>query len=120
MATAQEMERVTALLKEGKVQEAAVLQDTLTKATATAEAEAAGKPLEPPPPREPTLILRDILGQIAHDLGNRPALEALLHEYDEAAPKLDLLKPEMPATPAPQDVAPSRPDPTESDYRFGV
>ncbi len=83
MPTAQEMARVSALLKEGKTQEAADLQDALTRTTAAAEAEAAGRPLEPPPPREPEVILRDILGQIAHDLGNRPILEALLHEYDE-------------------------------------
>ncbi len=84
MPTAQEMARVSALLKEGKVQEAADLQDELTRITATAEAEGAGKVLEPPPPRQPHVILRDILAQIAHDLGNRPTLEMLLAEYDEA------------------------------------
>lgn len=85
MPTSEELARVSALLKEGKTQEAADLQDSLTKVTAAAEAAAAGKPLEPPPPRDPDVILRDILGQIAHDLGNRPALEALLNEYDVAA-----------------------------------
>lgn len=84
MPTSEEMARVSALLKEGKVQEAADLQDSLTKVTAAAEAAAAGKPLEPPPARPLDEILRDILGQIAHDLGNRPALELLLHEYDES------------------------------------
>ncbi len=84
MPTAQELARVTSLLKEGKVQEAAELSDSLTKVAAAAEAEASGKPLEPSPPRERQVILRDILGQLAHDLGNRPTLEALLHEYDEA------------------------------------
>jgi hypothetical protein len=84
MATAAELTEVTALLKAGKVQEAADLSAKLEHDAAVAEAEAAGKPLEPPPPRAMRLIVRDILGQIAHDLGNRPALEALLHEYDEA------------------------------------
>ncbi len=84
MPTAAEMARVSALLKEGKTQEAADLQDALTRTTAAAEAEAAGRIPEPPPSREPHVILRDILGQLAHDLGNRPTLELLLSEYDEA------------------------------------
>lgn len=84
MPTSEEMARVSALMKEGKIQEAADLQDALTKVTAAAEAAAAGKMPEPPPPRPRAEIVRDILGQIAHDLGNRPATEALLHEFDEA------------------------------------
>jgi hypothetical protein len=84
MPTAQQLARVTSLLKEGKVQEASDLTAQLEEDAATAEAEAAGKPLEPPPPRDLRLIVRDIFGQIAHDLGNRPALEALLNEYDGA------------------------------------
>jgi hypothetical protein len=84
MPTPEEMAQVSSLLKEGRVSEAALLNDQLVADAKMAEAEAAGRPVEPPPPRAPQVILRDILGQIAHDLGNRPTLEALLHEFDEA------------------------------------
>ena len=84
MPKSEEMARVIELLKEGKVQEAADLTNSLRKLAVEAEAAATGKIPEPPTPREIDVILRDILGQIAHDLGNKPALEALLHELDEA------------------------------------
>ncbi len=83
MATIEQLNRITSLLREGKVQEAANLSAQLAHEDQVAADLAAGRIPEPPPPREAHVILRDILGQIAHDLGNRPILEALLHEYDE-------------------------------------
>lgn len=84
MPTAQELDRITALLKEGKVQEASDLSTKLSQEASAEAAARAGFIPEPPPARARDEILSDILHQICHDLGNRPGLEALLREYDEA------------------------------------
>lgn len=81
MPTAEELDSITTLLKQGKVQEAADLSAKLSAETKAAEDLAAGKVAEPPPPREPNIIFDDLLGAIVSHLGNRHDMVALLEEW---------------------------------------
>lgn len=81
MPTAEDLNSITALLKQGKVQEAADLSARLSAETKVAEDLAAGKVAEPPPPREPAIIFDELLGAIISHLGNRHDMVALLEEY---------------------------------------
>jgi hypothetical protein len=85
MPTADEMNQITALLKENRVQEAADLSTKLAAAAKAAEDLAAGKPVEPPPPRMAGPIIIDLLHEIAAHLGNTPRMSALITELDEAS-----------------------------------
>jgi len=71
---------VRALLKEGKVQEADDLLTRLEAADAEKSGAAAAKPVEPPPPRAPNLVLMELLSELVAHLGNKPAHEVLLEE----------------------------------------
>lgn len=81
MADPKNIEDVRALLKEGKVQEA----DDLLQSIAASDAKAAfllsGKPAEPPPPRDPDIILHDFMVTVADRFGNHEVLEQLAAEF---------------------------------------
>ncbi len=85
MPTAEEMNQITALLKENRVQDAADLSAKLAAEAKAAEDLAAGKVPEPPPPRPTGPIVMDLLHEIAAHLGHTPRMSALITELDEAA-----------------------------------
>lgn len=84
MPTAEELNSITTLLKQGKVQEAADLSAKLSAETKAAEDLAAGKVPDPPPPRDPAVIFDQLLEAIVAHLGNRHEMEALLEELRTA------------------------------------
>ncbi len=84
MPTAEQMNQITLLLKENKVQEAADLSAYLAAEAKAAEDLAAGKLPEPSPPRQPGPIMMDLLYEIVAHLGNTPRMFSLLTELGEA------------------------------------
>lgn len=88
MPTAEELNLITSLLKENRVQEAANLSAQLAADAKAAEALAAGQAPEPPPAREPGPILLDLVHEIVAHLGHTPRMAALINELDEADAKL--------------------------------
>lgn len=81
MPTAEELNSITTMLKQGRVQEAADLSARLSAETKASEDLAAGKVAEPPPPREPNVVFDELLGAIVSNMGNRHDMVALLEEY---------------------------------------
>lgn len=88
MPTAEELNLVTSLLKENRIQEAANLSAQLAADAKAAEDLAAGKAPEPPPARQPGPIVLDLLHEIVSHLGHTPRMTALINELDEANAKL--------------------------------
>ena len=84
MPTAEELNSITTLLKQGKVQEASDLSAKLSAETKAAEDLAAGKVAEPRPPRAPAVIFDQLLEAIVAHLGNRHDMVALLEELRTA------------------------------------
>jgi len=83
--TSADFARVSALLQEGKTQEADDLLKELTSDAAKAERAAAGIPETPSPPRAPEAIVLDFFHSITAHLGFPPKLHALLDELKAVA-----------------------------------
>lgn len=84
MPTSEQMNQITSLLKENKVQEAADLSAKFAADAKASEDAAAGKIPEPPPPRTAAPILLDLLHEIVAHLGHTARMSALIDELDEA------------------------------------
>jgi hypothetical protein len=71
---------VKRLLREGQVQEADNLISAFQVEAAAQATAASGAPPLPPPPREPEVVLRDLLAEIVALFGNKDSLVKLLTE----------------------------------------
>ena len=84
MATAEVLDKVQALMREGKVDEADALISEHKAAVAAAPQP--GDP--PPPPRKQQDIFYELLNELVQHLGSPPALVALLKELSALEAKL--------------------------------
>lgn len=81
MADPDYITKVRELLKEGKAQEADDLLSEVQRTRGDAALLAAGKPAEPPPPRDPDVIVHDFMVAVADKFGNLQVLEDLAAEF---------------------------------------
>lgn len=81
MADPKNIADVRALLQEGKVQEADDLLANIAASAANAMLGTPAKPAEPPPPRDPDIVLYDFMKLVTERFGNHAVLEALCEEF---------------------------------------